>query len=81
MLAYFVRINQEIGKQLSADFQIGHSYFMVADIAEQAGLDRVWRRALRPLLEEYFHTARGADEIIAALEPPSSPPPATARTR
>lgn len=76
VLAYFVWINQEIGKQLSVDFQIGHSYFMVPDIAEQSGLDRVWRRALRPLLEEYFHTARGMDEIIAALAPPSSPPPA-----
>ena len=76
VLAHFVRINQEIGKQLSADFQIGHSYFMVPDIAVQSGMERVWRRALRPLLEEYFNTARGMEAIIAALAPPSSPPPA-----
>ncbi len=74
VVGYFVRINGEIGERLSADFQIGHSYFMVDDIATAAGMNRVWRRALKPLLEEYFHTARGLDGVIAALAPETMRP-------
>ena len=69
VLTYFIKINERVSEQLSADFQIGHSYFMVDDIVEASGLGRVWRHALRPLLEEYFHTARGLEQIVAELAP------------
>ncbi|MBA2277453.1 MAG: AAA family ATPase, partial [Chloroflexia bacterium] len=58
VVALFVELNRRVQEQLSPDFQIGHSYFMVPDIATDAGIDRVWRRAIRPLLEEYFHSYR-----------------------
>lgn len=74
VVRYFIRINGEIGERLSADFQIGHSYFMTDDIATTVGLNRVWKRALKPLLEEYFHTARGLDEVIASLAPETMRP-------
>src|SRR5690606_32474011 len=64
----FIELNRQIEEQLSPDFQIGHSYFMVPDIATSAGLDRVWRRAVRPLLEEYFHHHRNRESILADLE-------------
>lgn len=63
----FIDLNQQIAEHLSDDFQVGHSYFMVDDIATSKGLDRVWRRAIRPLLEEYFHHHRDRDAILASL--------------
>jgi 5-methylcytosine-specific restriction protein B len=63
----FVSLNRLIEEHLSADFQLGHSYFMVPDIATSTGLDRVWRRAVRPLMEEYFHHHRDRDTILTAL--------------
>jgi 5-methylcytosine-specific restriction protein B len=69
VLSYFVSMNARISESLSSDFQIGHSYFMADDIVEEAGLRRVWRHALKPLLEEYFHTARGLEQVIAELAP------------
>jgi 5-methylcytosine-specific restriction enzyme B len=65
----FVALNRRVQERLSADFEVGHSYFMVPDIATPAGLDRVWRRAVRPLLEQYFHDAPDRDALLAELAP------------
>ncbi len=71
VLDYFLSINTAISQRLSPDFQIGHSYFMVDDINTPAGLNRVWQRSLKPLLEEYFHSHRDADSLISPLAPGS----------
>jgi 5-methylcytosine-specific restriction protein B len=42
------------------DFQIGPSYFMRDAIYHPGGLDRVWRTAILPLLEEH-HYGQGID--------------------
>jgi hypothetical protein len=79
----FVNLNLEIGRELSPDFQVGHSYFMRDDIHTDAGLHRVWKHAVMPLLHEYFHTARDRDRLLEkftipsllrATEPPDPPP-------
>jgi len=69
VLDYFLFINREISQKLAPDFQIGHSYFMVQDINTLVGRRRVWQRSLRPLLEEYFHSHRDAESLIAPLAP------------
>lgn len=61
----FVALNQKIAADLGPDFQVGHSYFMRDDIGEEAGLDRVWRRAVLPLIEEYVSGARDHAETMA----------------
>jgi DNA polymerase III delta prime subunit len=65
----FVELNRKVQKDLSADFQIGHSYFMTRDIGTAAGRDRVWKRAVRPLLAEYFHNQRDPEAALAGFEP------------
>lgn len=67
LVRIFVALNRKIQEHLSDDFQLGHSYFMVPDIATPAVLERVWRRAVRPLLEEYFHHHRDRDTILALM--------------
>jgi MoxR-like ATPase len=64
----FVALNLGIQRHLTEDFQVGHSYFMRPDIHTEAGLRRVWQRAVRPLLVEYFHGSRSGDEALASLE-------------
>ncbi len=65
LLALFLALNARIEERLSPDFQVGHSYFMRDDIATEAGLDRVWRHAVLPLLAEYFHGARDPEAVLA----------------
>lgn len=36
------------------DFAIGPSYLMTSRVATEAGLERIWRTAILPLLEEHF---------------------------
>ena len=43
-----------------ADFKIGPSYFMRKAVHEQGGLERAWRTAILPLLEEH-HYGDGTD--------------------
>ena len=69
LVRLFVELNRRVQERLSTDFQVGHSYFMVPGIATEEGLDRVWRRAVRPLLEEYFHNHRDRDALLADLSP------------
>ena len=46
----FVELNRRIANK---DFKIGPSYLMTTSIADEAGLDRIWRTSILPLLEEY----------------------------
>jgi hypothetical protein len=43
------------------DFAFGAVYFMAND--REPDLDRVWRHAIHPLLEERFYGARRAEEL------------------
>jgi 5-methylcytosine-specific restriction protein B len=36
------------------DFAVGPSYFMTPRVAEAGNVDRIWRRAILPLLEEHY---------------------------
>ena len=44
-------LNDAIG---DPDFAVGPSYLMNHRVAEDAGLERIWRTAILPLLEEHF---------------------------
>lgn len=68
LLALFLSLNARVEERLSADFQVGHSYFMRHDIATEVGLDRVWRHAVLPLLAEYFHGARDPEAMLAEFD-------------
>src|SRR4029453_6894173 len=46
------RLNQRIEFLLDRDHRIGHSYFMVQNIAD---LHFAWFRRVLPLLQEYFY--------------------------
>jgi 5-methylcytosine-specific restriction protein B len=59
------------------DFAIGPSYLMSLRVADEAGLARIWRAAILPLLEEhYFGEGRSVEEdfglrALRAVGPPS----------
>lgn len=65
VLKLFVKLNEKLQQYLGENFQVGHSYFMSADLNSEETLNRVWRRAILPLLEEYFHNSREADKLLA----------------
>lgn len=69
VLRLFVALNTRISGELSDDYQIGHSYFMQDDIGIRSRIDRIWDRAVMPLLEEYFYHQRHRDEVLAELRP------------
>ncbi|MGV9858257.1 hypothetical protein ACWDTD_06355 [Gordonia sp. NPDC003425] len=43
------------------DFKIGPSYFMRDAVFEPQGLERAWKTAILPLLEEFHYGDRGMD--------------------
>ena len=50
------RVNAEMGKRgLEASLAFGPSYFMRAGLDDPAGLSRLWRRELRPMLIEHHY--------------------------
>jgi MoxR-like ATPase len=63
----FLTLNQLVERHLGSEFQIGHSYFMREDIGTEVGLQRVWKRAILPLLEEYLHGSRDREMVLAEL--------------
>jgi 5-methylcytosine-specific restriction enzyme B len=69
LLRYFVSINQRISNQLTADFQVGHSYFMNEQVATSSGMQQIWDFALKPLLQEYFHSVKGGSDVIDEFDP------------
>jgi 5-methylcytosine-specific restriction protein B len=42
ILRLFVKLNERVQLRLGEHFQVGHSYFMVPDIASDMGQRRVW---------------------------------------
>ena len=75
VLQLFVLLNTQINEKLGEQFQVGHSYFMKSDIGKQAGLEREWRWAIFPLVQEYFFTRRDQAEqfeLKKLLAPPTS---------
>jgi MoxR-like ATPase len=68
LLERFIALNQEVSKEHSPDFQIGHSYFMQDEIGTETALRRIWTWSLRPLLQEYFHGSRETETLLAQFE-------------
>ncbi len=69
LVSLFLSLNRRLDQELGEDFQVGHSYFMTEDIGTEEGLERVWRRAVTPLLREYFHGARARDTLMEEFSP------------
>jgi MoxR-like ATPase len=62
----FEALNRRLSDALDADHRLGHSYFML-DPLNSAGLNRLWRTAVRPLITEYFIPPAGEVEEYGAL--------------
>lgn len=60
----FLRLNERVKIELGEDFLIGHSYFMTPEIATEQGRERIWRRAILPLLGEYFYNRQNRDQLL-----------------
>jgi hypothetical protein len=60
----FLQLNFKVAAELGEHFQIGHSYFMQQGIERPEKLEQVWRHAVLPLLEEYFHARRDAPQFL-----------------
>jgi len=69
VLRLFVGLNERVQHHLTGDYQIGHSYFMTPAIGTVEGRERVWRRAVRPLLAEYFQHHRDREATLDEFEP------------
>lgn len=66
VLRLLAQVNRRLSDMLDADHRLGHSYFML-DPLTPAGLDRLWRTAVRPLLSEYFIPPSGEIEEYRSL--------------
>jgi hypothetical protein len=75
VLEHFITLNARVSELLTADVQIGHSYYMRPGIDDPAVQERVWRFGVRPLLEEYFHHHRNREEVLAGFTPIAPMPP------
>lgn len=58
-------LNHRIGKELGADYQIGHSYFM--RVFSPDALEFAWNNQILPLLKEYFYSQ--PERLAEVLEP------------
>ena len=66
ILRLFIKLNEEVQTALGPQgmhFQVGHSYFMNGDVGNDAVLERLWKRAILPLLEEYFYPAKNSLQL------------------
>jgi hypothetical protein len=52
VVSLFEHLNARLRTDLGPQYQVGHSYFMVAHL-DEARLRAVWQHQVRPLLEEY----------------------------
>jgi MoxR-like ATPase len=68
LLSLFVALNLRVQQELGAQFQVGHSYFMVPGIGTDVGLRLIWRRSVMPLLTEYFYNYRNRDVLLREFE-------------
>jgi len=69
------RLLDELNRRLDdRDLAIGPSYLMSPDSGDEAGLERIWRYEIMPLLDEQFHGRPGATErfslpaLLAAID-------------
>jgi 5-methylcytosine-specific restriction enzyme B len=53
-------LNRRLG---DGEIAVGPSYLMTPRVATAAGVDRIWRSSILPLLEEHFY---GTDMNVAA---------------
>jgi len=59
----------ELNRRLDdADYAIGPSYLMNDDVKDQAGLERIWKYSIMPLLTEHFYGQRGATDRFGLAE-------------
>jgi hypothetical protein len=58
-------LNQRISKELGADYQIGHSYFLKVNSPD--ALEFAWNHQILPLLQEYFYSQ--PERLAEILEP------------
>jgi len=75
----FIRLNERVTDILGPDFQIGHSYFMQADVDSDSWRESLWESAINPLLEEYFHNRNNREELLRQLQPNHLAPWLTSR--
>jgi hypothetical protein len=61
----FEELNRRLARELGADRQVGHSFFMVPDL-DTAKLAAVWEHHVRPLLFDYFG---GREDRLAGYTP------------
>lgn len=64
ILAAFVALNTRLEDTLGDDFQVGHSYFMFSEIGQSGQLEKVWQRAIIPLVSEYLYGRRDRTEVL-----------------
>lgn len=69
VLHLFVALNEAVTRGLGEDFQVGHSYFMNERVLSSAGRDRIWRTAVKPLLDEYFQNRKNRVQLIEDMRP------------
>jgi 5-methylcytosine-specific restriction enzyme B len=68
VLQLFVALNKRVQLHLGEHYQVGHSYFMTPEIANDAGQKRIWAYAVMPLLEEYFYNWRDKDKVMSEFQ-------------
>jgi hypothetical protein len=69
ILDLFIRLNARITEILGPDFQVGHSYFMQADVDSDGWRETLWASAITPLLEEYLHNRTNREALLRGLQP------------
>jgi MoxR-like ATPase len=75
----FVALNNRLRQHMGTDdLQVGHSYFMRADIHTDTMQQQVWKYAVMPLLREYLYHHRDRDTLLqqytlSVLNPPKEP--------
>lgn len=79
-------LHEELNRRIEdTDFKIGPSYLMRPEVFDHGGLERTWRTAILPLLEEH-HFGDGTDvarryalaSVLRAIAPPAADAPAGA---
>jgi hypothetical protein len=65
----FVALNQRVTEILGPDFQVGHSYFMQAEVDSDAWREALWSSAITPLLEEYLYNRHNREQLLQELRP------------
>ena len=72
------RLLAELNRRLDDDdYSVGPSYLMNDDVKTQAGMERIWKYSIMPLLVEHFYGQRGATDRfeLEALQQAVRPTP------